>query len=116
FDENGEPLYACGAKKGDRRYRYFVSRKLIRGTEKTDDRGWRLPAVETERTVMAALRQILSDRGALASALASCGLAAAELKHTLAIVERKVNLLETSGFTSGDGEAILERVELRRDG
>jgi site-specific DNA recombinase len=35
FDENGEPLYACAAKKGDRCYRYFVSRKLIRGADKS---------------------------------------------------------------------------------
>jgi hypothetical protein len=43
------------AKKGERRYRYFVSRKLIRGTDKTDERGWRLPAEETEEAVMSAL-------------------------------------------------------------
>src|SRR5262249_41625847 len=46
FDENGEPLYACYAKRGVRRYRYFVSRKLIRGAHKTDDVGWRLPVGE----------------------------------------------------------------------
>ncbi len=75
FDENGEPLYACWAKKGDRRYRYFVSRKLIRGADKADDRGWRLPTEETEQAVMAAARQMLSDRSALASTLKACGLA-----------------------------------------
>jgi site-specific DNA recombinase len=37
FDENGEPLYACAAKKGDRCYRYFVSRKLVRGADKTEE-------------------------------------------------------------------------------
>ena len=31
FDENGEPLYVQGAAKGQRRYRYYVSRKLVRG-------------------------------------------------------------------------------------
>ena len=74
FDENGEPLYSCWAKKGQRRYRYFVSRKLVRGTAKPDDRGWRLPAERTEQAVMAATRQMLSDRGALASTLKACGL------------------------------------------
>jgi hypothetical protein len=29
FDESGEPLYSCWAKKGALRYRYFVSRKLM---------------------------------------------------------------------------------------
>ena len=32
FDENGEPLYAQGAVKGRRRYRYYVSRDLVRGS------------------------------------------------------------------------------------
>ncbi len=83
FDEKGEPLYACWAKKGERCYRYFVSRKLITGTDKTDERGWRLPAEETEEAVMSAARQMLSVRGALASTLKACGLAAEELKHVL---------------------------------
>jgi site-specific DNA recombinase len=30
FDEAGEPLYVCGASKGGRRYRYYVSRSLIK--------------------------------------------------------------------------------------
>ena len=25
LDENGEPLYACGASKGARRYQYYIS-------------------------------------------------------------------------------------------
>lgn len=60
FDENGEPLYACGAKKGDRRYRYFVSRNLIRESDKNGDAGWRLPAEETEHAVTAVTQQELS--------------------------------------------------------
>ena len=43
FDESGEPLYSGWAKKGRRRYHYFVSKRLVRGTAKSDDRGWRLP-------------------------------------------------------------------------
>ena len=31
FDESGEPLYVQGAAKGQRRYRYYVSRRLVRG-------------------------------------------------------------------------------------
>ena len=63
FDESGEPLYSCWAKKGQRRYRYLVSKKLVRGTATPDERGWRLPAERTELAVMAGTRQMLSDRG-----------------------------------------------------
>jgi hypothetical protein len=69
FDQDGEPLYACGAAKGDRRYRYYVSRKLVRGRSDTGDRGWRLATLELERTVMAATRRLLSDHAALTNAV-----------------------------------------------
>ena len=115
FDENGEPLYACGAKKGDRRYRYFVSRKLIRRTDKTRESGWRISAEEIERAVMAAARQTLSDRGALASTLKACGLTAAELKQTLEVVDHKLKSLDEIGSTD-TAESVVERVVLKRDG
>jgi site-specific DNA recombinase len=44
FDENGEPLYVCGTDKGGRRYRYYVSRKLLRGPYTKARDGWRLAA------------------------------------------------------------------------
>jgi site-specific DNA recombinase len=115
FDENGEPLYACWAKKGDRRYRYFVSRKLIRGADKTDNRGWRLAAEEIEHAVIAAAQQMLSDRGALASTLKAYGLAAAELKQALEVVDCQVKSIEETGSMDG-ARSIIERVELKRDG
>ena len=111
FDENGEPLYSCWAKKGQRRYRYFVSKRLVRGTAKPDDRGWRLPAERTELAVMAGTGQMLSDRGALASTLKACGFAAGELKQAIEAIDAKVNQkIETTGATS----TLIERVELKR--
>jgi site-specific DNA recombinase len=115
FDENGEPLYACWSKKGDRRYRYFVSRKLVRGTDKSRDSGWRISAEEVEHAVMAAVRQMISDRGALASTLKACGLAAAELKQALEVVDRKLKTVDEIGSMDEAGSAV-ERVELKRDG
>jgi hypothetical protein len=115
FDENGEPLYACAAKKDDRRYRYFVSRKLVRGAGKTGEGGWRIPAGEIEHAVMAVARQILSDRGALASTLKARGLGAAELKQALEVVDRKVKTVDEIGSMDAAG-SVVERVELKRDG
>jgi site-specific DNA recombinase len=31
FDENGDPLYVQGSAKGQRRYRYYVSKGLVNG-------------------------------------------------------------------------------------
>lgn len=115
FDESGEPLYSSWAKKGQRRYRYFVSKRLVRGTAGPDDRGWRLPAERTEQAVIVGVRQILSERGALASTLKACGFAAAELKQAVEAIDSKVESSQQVETTE-DTSALIERVELRREG
>jgi site-specific DNA recombinase len=115
FDGNGEPLYSCWAKKGERRYRYFVSRKLVRRSKTPEDGGWRLPAGRTEEAVTTAALQLLSDRGALASALKTCGLSAAELKQAVEAIDTKVRSFRQVG-TMEESETIIERVDLKRDG
>ena len=115
FDESGEPLYSCWAKKGQRRYRYLVSKRLVRGSSKPDDRGWRLPAERMERAVVAGIRRIVSDRGALASTLKACGFAAAELKQAIEAFDAQVRSLEQVETTENT-DTLIERVELRRDG
>ena len=49
FDESGEPLYVQGAAKGQRRYRYYVSRALVRGLAKDTEEGWRIGAPESSK-------------------------------------------------------------------
>ncbi|MGA8570811.1 MAG: recombinase family protein [Candidatus Binataceae bacterium] len=88
---------------------------LVRGTDKSRDSGWRVSAEEVEHAVMAAARQMISDRGALASTLKACGLAAAELKQALEVVDRKVRTVDEIGSMDEAGSAV-ERVELKRDG
>ena len=73
FDESGQSLTPSHAVKGERRYRYYVSRSLIKGTADSAGRGWRLPAPEIERTVAASACQILSDRTAIAAAAQAIG-------------------------------------------
>src|SRR5713101_8716806 len=68
FDESGQSLTPSHAVKGERRYRYYVSRNLIKGTADTGRKGWRLPAPEIERTVAAAACNLLKDQGAIATA------------------------------------------------
>src|SRR5271163_3408466 len=115
FDENGEPLYSCWAKKGELRYRYFVSKRLVRGSKMPDDRGWRLPAGRAEEAVTAAALQMLSDRGALASTLKTRGLSASELKQAVEAIDGKVRSFRQIGTMEESG-TIIERVELKRDG
>jgi site-specific DNA recombinase len=113
FDENGEPLYTCGAQKGGRHYRYFVSRRLIRGASTKDQSGWRLPAQEIERVVLSAVRQVLSDRAALADVLKDQEIGTADLGKLLETIVREAGSLDEIG--SEDRE-IIERVDLNSKG
>jgi site-specific DNA recombinase len=116
FDENGQPLYSCGAKKGDRRYRYFVSRNLVREPGQSEGNiGWRLPAEETERAVPAGMKQILRDRRALASALKVDGVGAADFPKVLEAAEAVAKALDRIG-PADEASGMVERVELRSDG
>src|ERR1700719_3208548 len=79
FDESGQSLTPSHAVKGERRYRYYVSRNLINGTPDSGRGGWRLPAPEIERTVASAAYTILSDEAAIAEAAQTIGLPANQL-------------------------------------
>src|SRR5208337_1125868 len=117
FDEDGEPLYACGAAKGDRRYRYYVSRKLVRGGRSDPgNRGWRLAALELERTVTAATRRLFSDHAALTGAIDKAETSASDLQRLLAAAKDLVSQLDDSAAAADTLRAVIDRVELRRDG
>src|SRR5260370_18327239 len=49
FDETREPLYVQPALKDRRRYRYYVSKALVRGSRVEGQRGWGGPGPEIER-------------------------------------------------------------------
>jgi len=50
FDETGDFLTPTHSQKGSRRYRYYVSGRLLAGSP-TDASGWRLPAKQLEDAV-----------------------------------------------------------------
>ncbi|WP_162651897.1 recombinase family protein [Lentilitoribacter sp. Alg239-R112] len=55
FDENGESLTPSHTKKGKRRYRYYVSHRLIANTKSANGSNWRLPAKRLEDEILAAI-------------------------------------------------------------
>lgn len=57
FDETGDRLTPSHTNRHNRRFRYYISRRLI--TEGTDPSGWRLPAPQVEDLIVSALRQHL---------------------------------------------------------
>ena len=80
FDESGEGLTPVHAVKGDRRYRYYVSRSLMKGPAARVDGGWRLPAAEIERSVAAAAQSILDDQQTVISAIEEAALGSSRIR------------------------------------
>lgn len=67
FDESGDRLSPSYAKKKGRRYRYYISNRLMHGANKND--GWRIPADQLERAVMQELHTFLEDDVQMANAI-----------------------------------------------
>lgn len=69
FDDAGQRLTPSHAVKSGRRYRYYVSRALITKQSGPVNDGastrWRIPAVEIEGAVIAALQSTLADANGL---------------------------------------------------
>ena len=61
FDETGDRLSPTHARKSGKRYRYYVSSRLIGARKKGSD-GWRIPASQLESLVERQLNQIFSDK------------------------------------------------------
>jgi hypothetical protein len=116
FDESGEPLYACGASKGTRRYRYYVSRKVIRGSSHKTNNGWRLPALEIERAVASAARQMLGDQPAIAVTLQDAGVPIGDLQSALDAAERKSKQLAQDAEVADHLRNLIDRVQLESSG
>ncbi|MDG2243726.1 MAG: recombinase family protein [Rhodospirillaceae bacterium] len=68
FDDTGDRLCPTHTNKKGKRYRYYISKRLMHGTTQTAD-GWRLPAPEIERAVIGALEQFLRNQNRLIDAL-----------------------------------------------
>ena len=86
FDETGDPLYAQGAVRRGKRYRYYVSRALVRGSASEGQRGWRVPGPELERAVAIATRSILDDKAAVLEALQVAGMGDANINQVFTLV------------------------------
>ena len=60
FDESGDRLSPTHATKNGRRYRYYISHRLMQAARNSDD-GWRIPAAQIEELVVDRVIQLLSS-------------------------------------------------------
>jgi len=116
FDESGQSLTPSHAVKGERRYRYYVSRSLIKGTADSGGGGWRLPAPEIERTVAASACQVLSDRSGIAAAAQAIGLADHRLPSLFSAAAAWRERLQSEVEAGAALKALVDRVDLADTG
>jgi DNA invertase Pin-like site-specific DNA recombinase len=113
FDEQGEGLTPTHTKKGQRRYRYYISRSLLKGV---GQEGWRLSAAELDGIVLAAVKQMLGDQRLLVAAVEAHDLAASQLATLLRVATERGRRLESVPQGHEQLRALVERVELRTAG
>jgi hypothetical protein len=116
FDESGEPLYVCGATKHQRRYRYYVSRRLTRSSAHEVQDGWRLAALEIERSVVMATAQILKDHAGINAVLNDAGVSSADLASAFKAIGILRGQIESGREIEPGVLSAIERVDLRKDG
>jgi site-specific DNA recombinase len=108
FDESGEPLYVQAAVKDRLRYRYYVSKALVRGSTVEGQRGWRVPGPELERAVAIAARSILVDKAAILEAVQVAGMGDIDINQIFtSVAEWRERLLAERGRST----ALVELVE-----
>ncbi len=115
FDETGERLTPSHAVKGNRRYRYYVSRSLLKGPAGQNAQGWRIPAMEIEQNFVVALSKILQDRAALVRDLQH-DLDVAKIKSILETAEQWNARLRSQEESSDALASLIERAEIGKDG
>jgi len=116
FDESGQSLTPSHAVKGDRRYRYYVSRNLIKGMADSAGRGWRLPAPEIEQTIAALACQILSDKVGIAAAAQGICLADTRLPSLFQAAVAWSEHLQSEVESGAALDALVDRVDLNDTG
>jgi DNA invertase Pin-like site-specific DNA recombinase len=106
FDEAGIRLTPEHAVKNNKRYRYYVSRRLTSGCDTTNSLGadhcWRLPAREIERIVSEAVEKLLSNQSELALLARESGVEESTILELLANAHR----------WDGDPLKLVSRVDL----
>jgi DNA invertase Pin-like site-specific DNA recombinase len=112
FDESGQSLTPSHAVKGERRYRYYVSRNLMKGTPDSGRGGWRLPSPEIELSVATAAGQILNDRNEIANAAEAIGLAVNRLPSIFSAAEAWRARLQSELEAGAALSALVDRVDL----
>ena len=115
-DENGDGLTPSHARKGERKYRYYVSRNFPAQGLVPSRAGWRLPARELEARVAAAVREMLGDESAVLEAARKTDINSSEVDRVLHAARTWRNRLQSEAEQSSALGTLVDQVELKSNG
>jgi site-specific DNA recombinase len=116
FDENGIGLTPSHARKGQRRYRYYVSRSFPVQGLAPSRLGWRLPARELEDRVAGSIREMLGDEPAVLEAAQKSDINSSQIDRVLRAARTWLQRLHSEVEQTSAIAELVERVELASDG
>lgn len=116
FDADCSKLIPSHANKRGVRYRYYVSHHLIKGPKDQAKRGWRLPAVELERSVRHLLQDTLQDRIRLAHVMQEAGLPLHHVPELLKAAQHAAEALKTEDSMRTLLPELIERIIIQDQG
>ena len=115
-DENGNALTPSHARKGGRKYRYYVSRNFPAQGRVPSRDGWRLPARELEGRVAAAVAEMLGDESAVLEAAQKTHINSSEVDCVLHAARTWRHRLQSEAEQISAIGALVDRVDLKSDG
>jgi DNA invertase Pin-like site-specific DNA recombinase len=115
-DENGNGLTPSHARKGERKYRYYVSRNFPAQGLAAARLGWRLPARELEDRVAAAVGEMLADESAVFEAAQKTDIDSSQVDRVLHAARTWRQRLRSEAEQTAAIAALVDRVELKSDG
>src|SRR6202521_359569 len=115
-DENSDRLTPSHARKGERKYRYYVSRNFPAQGLAPPRVGWRLPARELEERVAAAVGEMLGDESAVLEAAQKTDINSSHVDRVLHAARTWRHRLQSEAEQTSAIGALADRVELKSDG
>jgi site-specific DNA recombinase len=115
-DENGDRLTPNHARKGEKKYRYYVSRNFPAQGLAASRLGWRLPARELEGRVAAAVGEMLDDESSVLEAAQKTTHDSGRVERVLHAARSWSRLLQSEAEQTSAIATLVDRVELKSEG
>jgi len=113
YDETGDRLTPSHAVKNGRRYRYYISQRLM-NARRRDQTGWRLPGEELESAVATGIRRFLGDHHRLCELLDLQGREAHTVRQVIDRVVKCLGMVSSPLLQEAQEflKAIIKHIEI----